>query len=448
VNKRTFLNLLSAAIASPLIAALSAWAAKPKLTNWAGNLSYSTDHLHEAASVEQIRSLLRSQEKVKVLGTRHCFNSIADSRHNLLSLKPMHEVVALDAGARTVTVDAGITYGQLCPYLDSKGFALHNLASLPHISIAGACSTATHGSGERNGNLATAVSALEIVTAAGEVVKLSRKSDGEVFRGAVVGLGALGVITRITLDTQPTYTMRQYVYENVPLDQVKEHFDEIQSSGYSVSLFTDWQKKRINELWIKSRVGGEPAFAAPAEFFGAKLAVRNLHPIAELSAENCTEQMGVSGPWYERLPHFRWGFTPSAGKELQSEYLLPRRNAVDAILAVERLRDQVTPHLLISEIRTVAADDLWMSTCYRQPSVAIHFTWKQDWPAVRRLLPVIEKELSPFQPRPHWGKLFTLSPAGLRSRYEKLADFIQLATKYDPKGKFRNDFLNTNIFAR
>ena len=448
MNKRTFLNLLSAAIASPLIAALSAWAAKPKLTNWAGNLSYSTDHLHEAASVEQIRSLLRSQEKVKVLGTRHCFNSIADSRHNLLSLKPMHEVVALDAGARTVTVDAGITYGQLCPYLDSKGFALHNLASLPHISIAGACSTATHGSGERNGNLATAVSALEIVTAAGEVVKLSRKSDGEVFRGAVVGLGALGVITRITLDTQPTYTMRQYVYENVPLDQVKEHFDEIQSSGYSVSLFTDWQKKRINELWIKSRVGGEPAFAAPAEFFGAKLAVRNLHPIAELSAENCTEQMGVSGPWYERLPHFRWGFTPSAGKELQSEYLLPRRNAVDAILAVERLRDQVTPHLLISEIRTVAADDLWMSTCYRQPSVAIHFTWKQDWPAVRRLLPVIEKELSPFQPRPHWGKLFTLSPAGLRSRYEKLADFIQLATKYDPKGKFRNDFLNTNIFAR
>jgi xylitol oxidase len=280
------------------------------------------------------------------------------------------------------------------------------------------------------------------------VVKLSRKSDGEVFRGAVVGLGALGVITRITLDTQPTYTMRQYVYENVPLDQVKEHFDDIQSSGYSVSLFTDWQKKRINELWIKSRVGGEPAFAAPAEFFGAKLAVRNLHPIAELSAENCTEQMGVSGPWYERLPHFRWGFTPSAGKELQSEYLLPRRNAVDAILAVERLRDQVTPHLLISEIRTVAADDLWMSTCYRQPSVAIHFTWKQDWPAVRRLLPVIEKELSPFQPRPHWGKLFTLSPAGLRSRYEKLADFIQLATKYDPKGKFRNDFLNTNIFAR
>ena len=435
-------------MASPIIAPLCAWMAKQKLTNWAGNLSYSTDRLHEAASVEQVRSLLRSQDKVKVLGTRHCFNSIADSRHNLLSLKPMHEVVALDADARTVTIDAGITYGQLCPYLNTRGFALHNLASLPHISIAGACSTATHGSGETNGNLATAVSALEIVTAAGEVVKLSRKSDGEVFRGAVVGLGALGVITRITLDIQPTYAVRQYVYEDLPLAQMKDHFEDIQSSGYSVSLFTDWQKHRINEVWIKSRVGDGQAFAAPPELFGAKLAVRNLHPIAELSAENCTEQMGVSGPWYERLPHFRMGFTPSAGKELQSEYFVPRHNAIDAILALERLRDQVTPHLLISEIRTVAADDLWMSTCYRRPSVTIHFTWKQDWPAVRRLLPVIEKELSPFQPRPHWGKLFTLPAAELRSRYEKLPDFIQLAAKYDPKGKFRNDFLNTKVFAR
>jgi alditol oxidase len=443
---RTFLKLLSSMFGAVIIAPLSAWMAKQKLTNWAGNLTYGTDRLREATSVEQIRSILRSQDKVKVLGTRHCFNSIADSRYNLLSLKPMHEVVAVDPSARTVTVDAGITYGQLCPYLDGKGFALHNLASLPHISVAGACSTATHGSGEKNGNLATAVSGLEIVTAAGDVVKLSRQVDGEVFQGAVTGLGALGVITRITLDIQPTYQVRQYVYENMPLAQMKDHFDEIQSSGYSVSLFTDWQKQRIKEVWIKSRDGVGQAFAAPQEFFGAKLATRNLHPIAELSAENCTEQMGVPGPWYERLPHFRMGFTPSAGKELQSEYFVPRRNAVDAILAVERLRDQVTPHLLISEIRTIAADDLWMSTCYKRPSVTIHFTWKPDWPAVRRLLPVIERELSPFQPRPHWGKLFTLPPEEVRSRYERLGDFVELATKYDPKGKFRNEFLNTYVF--
>jgi len=447
VVKRTFLQLLAAAIAGPVIAPLCSWVEKQKLTNWAGNLTYSTDRVHEAASIEQIRSVLRSEQKVKVLGTRHCFNSIADSRYNLLSVIPMHEVVSLDIGARTVTIDPGITYGQLSPYLDSKGFALHNLASLPHISVAGACSTATHGSGDKNGNLATAVSGLEMVTAGGDVVKLSRKLDGDLFPGAVVGLGALGVITRITLDIQPTYSVRQYVYENLPLAQLKEHFDEIQASGYSVSLFTDWQKQRINELWIKSRATDGQDFAAPQEFFGAQLATRNLHPIAELSAENCTEQMGVPGPWYDRLPHFRMGFTPSAGKELQSEYFVPRRNAIDAILAVERLRDQVGPHLLISEIRAIAADDLWMSTCYKRPSVTIHFTWKQDWPAVRRLLPIIEKELGPFLPRPHWGKLFTVPPAELRSRYEKLPDFIRLANEYDPKGKFRNDFLYVNLFA-
>lgn len=445
--KRHFLHILSAAIAGTVITPLVSWAEKQKLTNWAGNLTYGTDRLREAASIEQIRSLVRSEEKVKVLGTRHCFNSIADSRYNLLSVLPMHDVVALDASAGTVTVDAGITYGQLCPYLDNRGFALHNLASLPHISVAGACSTATHGSGEKNGNLATAVSALEMVTAGGDVVKVSRQVDGELFQAAVVGLGALGVITRITLAIQPTYSVRQYVYEDLPLSQMKDHFDEIQSSGYSVSLFTDWQKQRINELWIKRRDGEGQAFAAPKEFFGAKLAARNLHPIAELSAENCTEQMGVPGPWYDRLPHFRMGFTPSAGKELQSEYFVPRRNAIDAILAVERLREQVGPHLLISEIRTIAADDLWMSTAYKRPSVAIHFTWKQDWPAVRRLLPTIERELGPFQPRPHWGKLFTLPPAELRSRYDKLPEFVRLAMKHDPRGKFRNNFLNANVFT-
>jgi len=446
MNKRAFLKLSSALVAAPVVSPLLAWASGEKPKNWAGNLEYGTDRLYPAHSLEWVQEFVRKQTKLKVLGTRHCFNDIADSTQSLLSLKPMDEVVALDPRAHAVTVDAGMTYGQLCPYLARRGFALHNLASLPHISVAGACSTATHGSGERNGNLATAVSALEIVNAAGDLVKLSREGDGESFRGAVVGLGALGVITRITLDIQPTFTMRQYVYEDLPLSELKDHFDAIESSAYSVSLFTDWQKQRLNEVWIKSRVERGQAFDAQPEFFGAKRATRNLHPIAELSAESCTEQMGVSGPWYERLPHFRMGFTPSAGKELQSEYFVPRPHALEAILAVERLRDQVTPHLMISEIRTIAADRLWMSPCYRQPCVAIHFTWKQDWPAVSALLPVIERELAPFNARPHWGKLFTMSPSRLRSLYERLPDFTRLSGTYDPQGKFRNAFLSRNIF--
>jgi len=447
MTKRAFLELVSGLVGWPALAPLVAWAQGERLTNWAGNLEYGTAKLHAARSLDDVREFVRKQSKLKVLGTRHCFNTIADSAHGFLSLGELGEVVALDSAARTVTVGAGMRYGQLCPYLHEKGFALHNLASLPHIGVAGACSTATHGSGEKNGNLASAVRALELVTAAGDLVRLSADQNDEAFRGAVVGLGALGAVTKVTLAIEPAFAMRQWVYEDLPLAQMNEHFDAIEASAYSVSLFTDWQGQKIREVWIKSRTENGQAFAAPEEFFGAKRASRNLHPIAELSAENCTEQLGVPGPWYERLPHFRMGFTPSAGKELQSEYFVPRKHAVEAILALEKLRDQITPHLLISEIRAIAADSLWMSPCYRQDSIAIHFTWKQDWPAVSRLLPVIEKELGPFGARPHWGKLFTMAPSVLRSRYERLPDFLALARKYDPHGKFRNEFLDRNVYG-
>src|ERR1700680_3802561 len=396
MNKRAFLKLISAAMSMPVLATLLAWAAGDKLKNWAGNVEYGTDRLYSATSVEQAQEFVRKRARLKMLGTRHCFNHIADSTDEFLSLRPMDKVLSLDAQARTVTIPANMSYGQLSPYLHEHGFALHNLASLPHISVAGAGATATHGSGEKNGNLSTSVSALEMITASGDLVKLSRKQDGEGFLGAVVGLGALGVITKITLDLLPTFMVKQYVYENLPLSEMQEHFDAIEASGYSVSLFTDWQKKRINEVWIKSRVEPGQEFKPTPEFFGATLATRNLHPIAALSAENCTEQMGVPGPWYERLPHFRMGFTPSAGDELQAEYFVPRKHAVEAILAVEQIRDQVSPHLLITEIRTIAADDFWMSPCYKQNSVAIHFTLKPDWTAVSKLFPVIDAMYSPF----------------------------------------------------
>ncbi len=445
MNKRTFLKLCSAAVTSPLLAPLFSWAMPDKLKNWAGNLEYGTEKLTTADALEAVQAFIKSHSKMKALGTRHCFNNIADSKDAFLSLKPMDKVVSIDPDKRTVTVEGGMTYGQLCPILDAKGWALHNLASLPHISIAGACSTATHGSGEKNGNLSTAVSAIEFVDAAGNVVKLSREKDGDAFRGAVVGLGAMGVITKVTLDIQPRFMMQQYVYQNLPLKELKEHFDEIESSAYSVSLFTDWTSESLNEVWLKVRMDGGKGWDAPAEFFGGKKATKNLHPIADLSAENCTEQMGVAGPWYERLPHFKMGFTPSAGKELQSEYFVPREHAVEAILAMQRMHEQISPHLLISEIRAIAADDLWMSTCNGRNSVTLHFTWKQDWPAVSKLLPVIERELAPFHPRPHWGKLFTMPSEQLHASYKNLREFLALSKKYDPNGKFQNEFLRTHL---
>jgi xylitol oxidase len=451
MKKRTFLKLAGAVGTESILSPLARLGAKSKvpekLRNWAGNVEYGTENLHSAKSVADVKEYVKGTRKLKVLGTRHCFNTIADSKDAFLSLTEMHDEPVLNTAARTVTVDANMTYGKLAPWLQGKGYALHNLASLPHISVAGAVSTGTHGSGEKNGNLSTAVSGLEIVTANGNVVRLSRQSDGETFRGAVVSLGALGAITKVTLEIQPTFQARQWVYENMPMEAISPHFDEIEASGYSVSLFTDWRNRNVNEVWIKERIGAGAEFEAKPEWFGAKLAKKNLHPIAELGAENCTEQMGVPGPWYERLPHFKMGFTPSAGKELQSEFFVPRSHAAEAISAVEKLHEKISPHLLITEIRTIASDELWLSPCYRQDSVAIHFTWQQDWPAVKAISPEIEKALAPFGVRPHWGKLFTIDPKELRGRYEKMPEFVELRKKFDPQGKFRNDFLDRNIFG-
>jgi xylitol oxidase len=262
-----------------------------------------------------------------------------------------------------------------------------------------------------------------------------------------VALGGLGIVTRLTLNISPTFLMQQDVYENLPLAELEKHYDELTSQIYSVSLFTDWRRSTINQLWLKRHVPDGHSIKAEPELFGARLATRRLHPIASISAESCTEQMGVCGPWFERLPHFRMDFTPSSGEELQSEYFVSRQHAFPALHAIHRIREQIAPLLLISEVRTIAADDLWMSPCYKRDSLAIHFTWKQDWDGVRNILPGVEQALAPFQARPHWGKLFTMSPEHLQSSYEKLPEFRQLLQRYDPQGKFRNDFLDQHIFG-
>ena len=414
------------------------------MTNWAGNVAFSADEVVRPESVEEVQTIVRNAKKIRAVGARHSFNDIADTVGTQVSLAKLNRVLSLDRDANTVTVQAGIKYGDLAYYLDGEGYALHNLASVQHITVAGACSTGTHGSGMKNGNLATAVVALEFVTAAGDLVTLTRRRDSNQFHGAVVGLGGLGVVTSLTLEVQPRFDVAQVVYRNMPMAELKE-FTAIMSSGDSVSMFTDWRGKNFNQVWIKTRVGDatvEPA----SDFFGAKRADRNMHTMDEHSAETCTEQMGIAGPWCDRLPHFRREFNPTAGQELQSEYFVPIETAYEAIMAIEEVHDQITPHLFISEIRTVAADELWMSPCYGKACASVHMTWTPDWENVRQLLPLIEQKLAPFNPVPHWGKLFTMSTAVLQSRYEKLGDFRELVGQHDPRGKFRNAFLARNIY--
>jgi xylitol oxidase len=445
MKKRTFLKLSSVMMAGSALSPLVDWAQGEKITNWAGNLTYSTSTLHKAASIDEVSRWVRSHPRFKVLGTRHCFNDIADTKDEFLSLSGLNKVISLDKANHTVTVDSGIRYGELAVFLNDNGYALHNLASLPHISVAGGVATATHGSGVHNGNLSSAVLAMEFITASGETVSLSRHQHGEQFLGAVIHLGGIGVVTKLTLAIQPTYQIRQYVYENLPMAQLEHHFDEVMSAGYSVSLFTDWRNRNINEVWIKSKVGEGQNFGTQPEFFGARAAAKNLHPIRENSAENCTPQMGVPGPWHERLPHFKMGFTPSNGKELQSEFFVPREHSYAAITAVEKLHEQISPHLFITEVRCIAADDFWMSPAGHQASTAIHFTWKPEWDAVKKLLPQIEAALAPFKARPHWGKLFTMPHSRLAQLYPRMHEFQQLLRHYDPNGKFRNAFLERVI---
>ncbi len=447
MNKRSFLKSSGALLTGSLLSRMTdAEAQKDVRTNWAGNYRYSTDHLEKPRTVDELQQVVKKWDKLRALGARHSFNPIADSKSAQVSLEHL-DSMSVDKKSRTVTVGAGVRYGTLAPYLQSNGFAVHNLASLPHVTVIGACATATHGSGSKNGNLSTAVSGLELVTAKGDVVTLSRHRDGDRFHGAVVGLGALGVVSKVTLDVVPTFDVSQVVYENLSFNQLEKHLDEIFASGYSVSLFTDWQNHRATQVWVKRRIENGKTPEMKPDFFGAKLATHKLHPLAGHSAENCTEQMGIPGPWYERLPHFRMNFTPSSGAELQSEFFVPREKAYQAILAVEQLRDKVTPHLFITEFRTIDADDLWMSPCYQRAAMAIHFTWKPEWPAVKGLLPQIEEKLKPFDARPHWAKLFTMAPSRVQAQYAKLNSFKDLVKTYDPAGKFRNQFIETNLYG-
>ena len=424
------------------------------VTNWAGNITFGARRIHRPSSLAQLRELVAGSERIRALGTGHSFSRLADTSGDLVSVAGLDPVMDIDTARGAVTVSAGVRYGELARYLDTAGYALHNLASLPHISVAGAVATGTHGSGDGNGNLSTAVSAMELVDAGGDLVEVSREADGERFDGMVVALGGLGIVTRMTLDVEPAFDVRQYVYEDLPRDVLDAHWAEIFGSAYSVSLFTDWRGSHINQVWLKQRLDGHADAAPPARWMGATLADGPRHPLAGMPAQNCTEQLGVPGPWYARLPHFRLEYTPSSGEELQSEYLLPRQAVVEALDAVASVGERVAEVLQISEIRTIAADELWLSPSYRRDSVAFHFTWIADGSAVAPVLDALDERLAPLGARPHWGKLSVAdrrsrrsgklggAPAAVAARYPRLPDFVDLLARSDPAGKFRNELMD------
>jgi xylitol oxidase len=402
-------------------------------TNWAGNVRFGARHFHRPASIEELRHVVGTAGGVRPLGTGHSFNRIADGTDTMVSVDGLPAECDIDAAAGVARVSAGLRYGEVAVRLHAAGWALPNLGSLPHISVAGACATGTHGSGDANGCLATSVVGLELVTADGDLLTTAGVD------GAAVGLGALGVVTHLRLRLVPSFEVAQHVYDGVPVPDDPATVDELFGAGYSVSLFTRWTGAAENQAWVKRRAGQDRP--VPQRWLGGTLADGPRHPVPGASPEFCSAQLGEPGPWYERLPHFRLEFTPSAGDELQSEYLVPRDRAVEAIRAVAAMGDRISPVLHVSELRTVAADDLWLSPAYRRDSLAVHFTWRSEAVAVATVLAEVERRLSPLGARPHWGKLFGMPMADVRGRYERFDDFAALVRRLDPAGKFRNAWL-------
>jgi xylitol oxidase len=414
-----------------------------ELTNWAGNLAYRADSVHYPTSVVEVQELVARLPRVKALGTRHSFNTVADSPGGaLISLSELAPEVTIDTDAMTVSVTGGTRYGVLAADLQSQGYALHNTGSLPHISVAGATATGTHGSGDRNGILSTAVSAVDLVKADGSLVTVDRSNPD--LKALAVGLGGFGIITRVVLDVQPTYLVRQDVYRNPPWDTVLEAFDEVMASAYSVSLIGDFGSPVIRQLWQKTRVETVTAGHQQPEPVPETLHGGTWYDDAEEPPDHAlTVRAGIPGPWSERLPHFRLDAPPSAGgDELQTEYFVERRHAVDALRTLRSLGGRISPHLHATEIRTAAADDLWLSPASERDSLCIGFTWRKHPTEVMALLPDIETALAPYDPRPHWGKLFAFNDHDLARCFPRLPDLLELRTTYDPTGKFTNGFID------
>ena len=419
------------------------------MRNWSGHVEFTSERFESPSSVTALQALVSGSTTIRALGTAHSFNALADTTGVHVSVADLPGSLEVDSAKGLAWVPAGMRYGEAARLLDAQGWAVHNMASLGHISVAGTIATGTHGSGDRNPTLSASVAGLEMVTAAGDLLTITH--DDPSFAGCVVALGALGVTTRVLLRVEPTFGIRQYVIDDVDHESLLAGFDDVFSSAYSVSFFTCWTPELTGKIWMKRREGRDApltdAQLAGEPWLGGHLATAKRHPLPEHDAMHCTEQQGALLPWHEALPHFKLDFTPSSGDELQTEYLVPRERAPGLLRDLEALAPRIHPLLHVSEIRTMCADELWLSGAYGRDTVGIHFTWKKV-PEVLGLLPEIDALLGPAGGRPHWGKLYESDPAALASRYPRFDDFAGLVATFDPTGKFRNQTLDLLLGSR
>jgi xylitol oxidase len=329
--------------------------------------------------------------------------------------------------------------------LHREGLALHNLASLSQITVAGAIATATHGSGDGNRALSSAVVGLELVAGEGNIRRIERGQQD--FDGMVVSLGAFGIVTRVTLAIEPTFDIRQDAFVDLPWDELLGSFDTISSAAYSFSVFTKWSGRTANRLWLKTRLGTSAAGKLDVSRLGLKPGLPYTVPPTVENPLAILNPFGVPGPWSDRLAHTRSHISPPPAEQIQSEYMIPRPQFAKAVAAIRSMAGRVDDLLYASEIRTIAADEFWLSPAYRQDTVAIHFTWKKDADAVDAITRELEAALVPLGAKPHWGKVIHADAATLAPLYPRMADFRALALRHDPERKFRNTYLERHVFG-
>ncbi|MDM7890873.1 D-arabinono-1,4-lactone oxidase [Curtobacterium caseinilyticum] len=400
--------------------------------NWSGTVTYSAERVERPRTIDEAAELVARSPRVHGLGTRHSFNDVADGPGVLLDLTGIPTDLVVDTAADSATMGAGTRYGVVAPDLEAAGVALHNTGSLPHISLGGAIATGTHGSGTALGSLSTAVRAFEVLGPDGERRTVARGDDG--FEGAVLHLGLLGIVTRVEVDVEPTYRMRQDTYGPIPWDRFVADVAEVHAAAYSVCSYTVFGDE-VSEVLLKSRVPeGADDVAVPDALLGApRLPGRP-------ADGHHTARDGSVGPWWDRLPHFPIDAVPSVGSEVQSEHFVPLRHAAAALEAVRGLAERIQPHLHVCELRTMAADPSWLSPTQGEDVLCIAFTWRKHPVEVAALLPDLEARLAPFDGRPHWGKMSSLDADAVEALWPRLPDFRRLVAAADPDRTFASAF--------
>lgn len=407
------------------------------LANWGGNLAFEQAEVVKPKTISELAEMVRVN-KVRPVGTLHSFSPIAKGEGLLMSTANLAIKPELDSDRSVVRFGAAMRFGELALFLEQNGFALRNMGSLPHISVAGAAATGTHGSGDKNQILSSSLTSFSYLNHEGELIKVEKQDP--LFEAFRLGLGAYGIWVEAELSIVPSFQIRQDIFLEIPWSYFLEDPSRLTSAGYSVSLFGKWGTSTISQTWVKSEVEDPRAGVPIAAIAPEQNSKREL---ADGVGDNLTEQGGKPGPWLHRLPHFRLDASPSAGNEIQTEYFFTRDKIAHAIEAVHSVAGKINPVLIISEIRSIAQDDAWLSPMRRGDSIALHFTWKNEPELVDIAVQELEKVLAPMEPIPHWGKVHHFTQSDLERAHPMLSKAREQFENADPSGKFSSDYLRS-----